>query len=65
MLLAKMAEAEGSVAAYYVFVRGFAKSSHENLCRDELATFQLLADKYLASTGRDSRRRERWERSAG
>ena len=65
MLLEKVADAEGGAATYYVLIRGFAKGSHENLRRDEPATFQLLADKYLASTGRVSRRRERWEQSAG
>ena len=30
------------------FVYGFAKSSRENLRRDELKTFRLLADEYLA-----------------
>ena len=30
------------------FVYGFAKSVRENLRRDELATFRLLADEYLA-----------------
>jgi len=30
------------------FVYGFAKSSRENLRRDELETFRLLADEYLA-----------------
>ena len=29
------------------FVHGFAKSSRENLRRDELETFRLLADQYL------------------
>ncbi len=30
------------------FVYGFAKSDRENLRRDELETFRLLADEYLA-----------------
>ena len=30
------------------FVYGFAKSGRENLRRNELATFRLLADEYLA-----------------
>ena len=30
------------------FVYGFAKSGRENLRRDELETFRLLADEYLA-----------------
>ena len=30
------------------FVYGFAKSRRENLRRDELETFRLLADEYLA-----------------
>ena len=30
------------------FVYGFAESSRENLSRNELATFMLLADEYLA-----------------
>ena len=30
------------------FVDGFAKSDRENLRRDELATFRMLADEYLA-----------------
>ena len=30
------------------FVYGFAKSSRENLRRNELETFRLLADEYLA-----------------
>ena len=30
------------------FVYGFAKSDRANLRRDELATFRLLADEYLA-----------------
>ena len=30
------------------FVYGFAKSDRENLRRDELATFRMLADEYLA-----------------
>ncbi len=30
------------------FVYGFAKSSRENLRRDELQTFRWLADEYLA-----------------
>ena len=30
------------------FVYGFAKSGRENLRRDELQTFRLLADEYLA-----------------
>ncbi len=30
------------------FVYGFAKSGRENLRRDELVTFRLLADEYLA-----------------
>ncbi len=30
------------------FVYAFAKSSRENLRRDELETFRLLADEYLA-----------------
>ena len=30
------------------FVYGFAKSGRENLRRDELGTFRLLADEYLA-----------------
>ena len=30
------------------FVYGFAKSDRENLRPDELATFRLLADEYLA-----------------
>ena len=30
------------------FVYGFAKSARENLRRDELQTFRLLADEYLA-----------------
>jgi len=31
-----------------LFVYGFAKSSRESLRRDELETFRLLADEYLA-----------------
>ena len=30
------------------FLYGFAKSGHENPCPDELETFRLLADEYLA-----------------
>ena len=30
------------------FVHGFAKSARENLRRDELETFRLLADEYLS-----------------
>ena len=33
------------------FVYGFAKSGRENLRRDELETFRLLADEYLALDG--------------
>ncbi len=33
------------------FVYGFAKSSRQNLRRDELEAFRLLADKYLALDG--------------
>ena len=33
------------------FVYGFAKSDRENLRRDELATYRLLADEYLALDG--------------
>ena len=35
-------------ANWRFFVYGFAKSSRENLRRDELETFRLLADEYLA-----------------
>ena len=31
-----------------IFVYGFAKSNRQNLRRDELETFRLLADEYLA-----------------
>ncbi|MDE2791320.1 MAG: type II toxin-antitoxin system RelE/ParE family toxin [Paracoccaceae bacterium] len=34
------------------FVYGFAKSDRENLRRDELETYRLLADEYLALDGR-------------
>ena len=34
------------------FVYGFAKSDRENLHRDELETYRLLADEYLALDGR-------------
>ena len=33
------------------FVYGFAKSDRENLRRDELATYRLLADEYLSLDG--------------
>ena len=33
------------------FVYGFAKSDRENLRRDELATYRLLADEYLSLNG--------------
>ena len=33
------------------FVYGFAKSRRENLRRDELATYRLLADEYLSLDG--------------
>jgi len=33
------------------FVYGFAKSGRENLRRDELATYRLLADEYLSLDG--------------
>ena len=35
------------------FVYGFAKSDRENLRRNELETFRLLADEYLALDGAD------------
>ena len=35
------------------FVYGFAKSSRENLRRDELEAFRLLADEMLGLTGAD------------
>ena len=35
------------------FVYGFAKSDREDLRRDELETFRLLADEYLALDRRD------------
>ena len=34
------------------FVSGFAKSDRENLRRNELETFRLLADEYLALDAR-------------
>ena len=34
------------------FVYGFAKSDRENLRRDELETYRLLADGYLALDGK-------------
>ena len=34
--------------ALALFVYGFAKSDRENLRRDELATYRLLADEYLS-----------------
>ena len=37
-----------AVASWRYFVYGFAKSDRANLRRDELATFRLLADEYLA-----------------
>ncbi|MXY79342.1 MAG: type II toxin-antitoxin system RelE/ParE family toxin [Chloroflexi bacterium] len=36
----------GALAAFFVY--GFAKSDRENLRRDELETYRLLADRYLA-----------------
>ena len=44
------------------FVYGFAKSSRENLRRDELETFRLLADEYLHWTDRASRQHRQLER---
>ncbi len=38
-------------AALAFFVYGFAKSGRENLRRDELETFRLLAGEYLALDG--------------
>ena len=46
------------------FVYGFAKSDRGNLRPDELATFRLLADEYLALDRRASRPRNRLAQSS-